>query len=114
MDAGDFEQVYDAFHDYFAPLFGRRGSRDHSRHLLQALLMQFGERRNAENLSETVPVSAMATERFGTDELLRWLEDTQRRNELAKRSHAKRRAAIRASPNVPPESSLNYSSGRTN
>ena len=31
--------------------------------------------------------------RFGSAELLRWLEDTQDSNERAKRSHAKRRAA---------------------
>ena len=41
-----------------APLFGRREARDHSRYYLQALLAQSGERRNAENLSETVPASA--------------------------------------------------------
>ena len=60
MDAAAFEQVYGAFQDfhaYFAPLFGRRETRDHSRHYLQGLLVQSGERRNAENLSETVPAS---------------------------------------------------------
>ena len=41
-------------------------------------------------------------ERFGPDELLRWLEQTQECNERARRSHAKRRAALRASPNIPP------------
>ena len=54
MDAADFEQVYgdfQDFHAYFAPLFGRRETRDHGRHYLQALLVQSGERRNAENLS---------------------------------------------------------------
>ena len=40
-------------------------------------------------------------ERFGPTELLRWLEDTQDSNERAKRSHAKRRAAMRASPHIP-------------
>jgi len=34
-------------------------------------------------------------ERFGPDELLRWLEDVQRRNERARRSHEKRRTASR-------------------
>ena len=61
MDAAVFEQVYGVFQDfhaYFAPLFGRREARDYSRHYLQALLAQSGERRNAENLSETVPASA--------------------------------------------------------
>ena len=56
-----FEQVYEAFGDFhscFGPLFGRREARDLSRHYLQALLVQSGERRNAENLSETVPASA--------------------------------------------------------
>ena len=33
--------------------------------------------------------------RFTPAELLPWLEETQRRNERAKRSHAKRRAARR-------------------
>ena len=54
MDAAAFEQVYQdfqEFHAYFAPLFGRRETREHSRHYLQALLVQSGERRNAENLS---------------------------------------------------------------
>ena len=41
MDAAAFEQVYEDFQDfhaYFAPLFGRRETRDHSRHYIQALL----------------------------------------------------------------------------
>ena len=70
MDAAAFEQVYEAFqdfHSYFASLFGRREARDLSRHYLQALLVQSGERRNAENLSETVPVSARAMQRFLTE-----------------------------------------------
>ena len=36
-------------------------------------------------------------ERFGSEELLRWLEETQDSNERANRSHAKRRAALHAS-----------------
>ena len=70
MDAAAFEQVYEAFQDfhaYFGPLFGRRESREQSRHYLQALLVQSSERRNAENLSETVPVSARAMQRFLTE-----------------------------------------------
>ncbi len=174
MDAAAFEQVYQdfqEFHAYFAPLFGRRETREHSRHYLQALPVQSGERRNAENPSETVPASARGMQRFLTDspwddaaiigrlqeylgsrlghpeavwvlggafllslqpawgkkmaritrpqvyrvvremlprerfgpfELLRWLEETQERNEGASRSHAKRRAALRASPGIPP------------
>ena len=70
MDASAFEQVYGAFgdfHAYFGPLFGRREARDYSRHYLQALLVQSGERRNAENLSETVPASARVMQRFLTE-----------------------------------------------
>ena len=67
MDAAAFEQVYQAFgefHSLFGPLFGRSESREHSLHYLQALLVQSGERRNAENLSESVGVSARAMQRF--------------------------------------------------
>ena len=70
MDSAAFEQVYGAFQDfhaYFAGLFGRRETRERSRHYLQALLVQSGERRNAENLSETVPGSARAMQRFLTE-----------------------------------------------
>ena len=70
MDAAAFEQVYQDFQDfhaYFAPLFGRRETRERSGHYLQALLVQPGERRNAENLSETVPESARGMQRFLTD-----------------------------------------------
>ena len=67
MDAAAFARVYEAFgefHAYFVPLCGRRESRGHSRHYLQALLVQSGERRNAGNLPETVPASARAMQRF--------------------------------------------------
>ncbi len=77
MDAAVFEQVYGAFQDfhaYFGPLFGRREARDHSRHYLQALLVQSGERRNAENLSETVPASARVMQRFLAESP--WDDDT--------------------------------------
>ena len=70
MDAAAFEQVdgaFQDFHAYFAPLFGHREARDHSRHYLQALLVQSGERRNAENLSETVRASARVMQRFLTE-----------------------------------------------
>ena len=69
MDAAAFEQVYGAFgdfHAYFAPLFGRSESRNHSRNYLRALLVQSQDRRNAENLSESVGVSARAMQRFLT------------------------------------------------
>ena len=67
MDAVVLERVSEAFqdfHDYFVPDFGRREAREHSRHYLQALLVQSEERRNAENLSETVPASPRALQRF--------------------------------------------------
>ena len=70
MDAATFEQVYQdfqEFHDYLAGLFGRRETRERSGHYLQVLLVQSGERRNAENLSETVPESAREMQRFLTD-----------------------------------------------
>ena len=41
-------------------------------------------------------------ELFGPAELLRWLAETQDSNDRAKRSHAKRRATLRASPHIPP------------
>lgn len=39
--------------------------------------------------------------RFTPADLLRWLEETQERNEAAKRSHAKRRALQRQTRNCP-------------
>ena len=45
-------------------------------------------------------------ERFGPSELLQWIEETQGSNERARRSHAKRRAALRASLQPPLEPSL--------
>ena len=41
-------------------------------------------------------------ESFGPNEMPRWLEETQECNERARRSHAKRRSALRASRTVPP------------
>ena len=76
MEAEAFERVYQAFqefHAYFAGAFGRKQWREHSRHYLQGLLVQAQERRNAENLSEMVPVSARAMQRFLTE--ARWDDD---------------------------------------
>ena len=56
MDGASFERVYDNlqdFHAFFAASFGRKQWREHSRNYLQGLLVQAGERRNAENLSES-------------------------------------------------------------
>ena len=41
-------------------------------------------------------------ERFGPEELLLWLEDTQLRNERARRSHQRRRSARREGRMEPP------------
>ena len=76
MEVGAFERVYEAFgefHAFIAPAFGRKQWREHSRHYLQALLVQSQERRNAENLAEMVPVSARAMQRFLTE--ARWDDD---------------------------------------
>ena len=76
MDAANFERVYDGFqqfHAFFAQAFGRKQWRERSRNYLQALPVQAGERRNAENLSESVGVSARALQRFLTE--ARWDDD---------------------------------------
>ena len=76
MDAASFQRVYDSFqefHAFFAPSFGRKQWREHSRNYLQALLVQAQERRNAENLSESVGISARAMQRFLTE--ARWSDD---------------------------------------
>ena len=77
MDAAALEGVYEAFqdfHSYFAPDFGRKEGREHSCHYLRALLVQSEERRNAENLSETVPALPRAMQRFLTESP--WDDDT--------------------------------------
>ena len=76
MEAGAFERVYQAFqefHSYFAGAFGRKQWREQSQYYLQGLLVQSQERRNAENLSEMVPVSARSMQRFLTE--ARWDDD---------------------------------------
>ena len=70
MDAASFKRVYDSFQEFhalFADSFGRKQWREHSRNYLQALLVQAQERRNAENLSESVGVSARTMQRFLTE-----------------------------------------------
>ena len=77
MDAASFERVYDSFqrfHGFFAASFGRKQWREHSRNYLRALLVQAQERRNAENFSESVGISARAMQRFLTE--ARWSGDT--------------------------------------
>ena len=70
MDAAALDRVYEAFqdfHDYCAPVFGRKQWRERSGQYLQALLVQSHERRNAENLSETVTASPRVLQRFLTE-----------------------------------------------
>ena len=76
MDTANFERVHDSFqgfHAFFAASFGRKQWREHSRNYLRALLVQAQKRRNAENLSESVGVSARAMQRFLTE--ARWSDD---------------------------------------
>ena len=77
MDAASFERVYESFrefHAFFVSSFGRKQWREHSRNYLRALLVQSQERRNAENLSESVGTSARAMQRFLTE--ARWSDDS--------------------------------------
>lgn len=70
MDVEDFERVAEAFaefHAFFAPAFGRKECRKNSQQYLHALLVQAQERKNAENLAETVPASPRALQRFLTE-----------------------------------------------
>src|SRR5215210_6455927 len=58
MDTAAFERVaeaFAAFHQRFAPYFGRPEARRRSEQYLRGLLVQHAERRNAENLAEAVP-----------------------------------------------------------
>ena len=76
MDAATLARMYEAFqefHAYFAPAFGRKQWRERSGQYLQGLLVQSEERRNAENLSETVAASPRVLQRFLTE--ARWDDD---------------------------------------
>ena len=58
MDQIEFERVavsFAAFHQEFAPLFGRLEARQRSEQYLRGLLVQQTDRRNAENLAEIIP-----------------------------------------------------------
>ena len=66
-DAAVLERMDAAFRDFhacFSPLFGRREWQEHGGHYLRALLVQSQDRRNAENLSESVGMSARSMQRF--------------------------------------------------
>jgi SRSO17 transposase len=71
MDTATFERVaehFAAFHQFFAPSFGRPEARARSEQYLRGLLLQHADRRNAENLAEAVPgATPRALQRFLTE-----------------------------------------------
>jgi len=71
MNPNTFEWAYHtflAFHQRFAPYFGRREAQERSRQYLQGLFVQDAERKSAENLAEAVPgASPRALQRFVTE-----------------------------------------------
>jgi SRSO17 transposase len=57
MDQAEFDRVaasFATFHAEFAPLFGRKEARRRSEQYLRGLLVQQTDRRNAENVAETI------------------------------------------------------------
>src|SRR6059058_3551183 len=57
MDQAEFDRVaasFAAFHQEFAPLFGRMEAQRRSEQYLRGLLVQQTDRRNAENVAETI------------------------------------------------------------
>ena len=57
MDQGEFARVaasFAAFHQEFAPLFGRKEAQRRSEQYVRGLLVQQTDRRNAENVAETI------------------------------------------------------------
>ena len=57
MDQAEFDRVaasFAAFHADFAPLFGRKEAQGRSEQYLRGLLVQQTDRRNAENVAETI------------------------------------------------------------
>ena len=71
MNLEEFERVaatFAAFHQEFAPLFGRTEARERSEQYLRGLLVQQTDRRNAENLAEViVGATPRALQRFLTE-----------------------------------------------
>ncbi len=70
MTEEDLDRViesFGSFHSSFADCFGRKEARAHCGDYVRGLLVQSGDRRNAENLSDVVPASARALQRFLTD-----------------------------------------------
>jgi SRSO17 transposase len=71
MEPTEFERVatsFAAFHREFAPLFGRKEAQQRSEQYLRGLLVQQTDRRNAENLAETITGATPRTlQRFLTE-----------------------------------------------
>jgi SRSO17 transposase len=73
VDVEEFDRVYAAFlafHAEFASHLGRKQWQQRTRDYLRGLLVQGEERRNAENVSEAIGVSARSLQRVLTD--ARW------------------------------------------
>ena len=97
MDAADSEPVDKAFQvdpHYFTPLFGRGETLDYSLNYLQRLPQVH------QVVREIAP-----RERFALNELLRWVDNAQRRYGQARRRHAQRRAF----PDILPRTTLELS-----
>ncbi len=76
MDAAELERVstsFECFHAQLAPSFGLIVWQEHCRNYVRALLVQSGERRNAENLGEAVGLPARVMQWFLTQ--ARWDDD---------------------------------------
>ena len=71
MNEIEFERVamaFATFHQEFAPLFGRTEARERSEQYLRGLLVQQTDRRNAENLAETIEgATPRSLQRFLTE-----------------------------------------------
>jgi SRSO17 transposase len=71
IDQVEFERLattFAEFHQGFAPLFGRTEARERSEQYLRGLLVQQTDRRNAENLAESVAgATARSLQRFLTE-----------------------------------------------
>ena len=71
MDPVQFEQIaasFAAFHQRFAPLFGRKEAQQRSEQYVRGLLVQQTDRRNAENISEAVDgATPRSLQRFLTE-----------------------------------------------
>jgi SRSO17 transposase len=71
MDSATFDRVaeaFAAFHQRFAPFFGRKEAQRRSEQYLRGLLVQHADRRNAENVAEAIPgAPPRALQRFLTE-----------------------------------------------